>query len=86
MGMKTKMKMKKKTTKKRILPIVKRGSILSILCNDVGYARTLERLAKAVNDNKAVQRQLEELRHNRAMEGHGLYPATNMDNNIERKC
>jgi len=29
---------------------------------------------KAVNDNKAAQRQLEELqRHNRAMENHGVY-------------
>jgi len=36
---------------------------------------------KAVSDNKAAQRQLEELlRHNRAMEGHGLYLAhTNME-------
>jgi len=33
-------------------------------------------IAKVVNDNKAAQRQLEELkRHNRAMEGHGLYLA-----------
>ena len=31
-------------------------------------------VAKAVNDSKAAQRQLEEMqRHNRAMEGRGLY-------------
>jgi len=39
----------------------------------------VEQLTKAVNDknnNKAAQRQFEELlRHNRAMEGHGLYLA-----------
>jgi len=33
-------------------------------------------IAKMMNDNKAAQRQLEELkRHNRVMEGHGLYLA-----------
>jgi len=33
-------------------------------------------VAKAVSDSKATRRQLEELqRHNRAMEGHGLYLA-----------
>ena len=33
-------------------------------------------IAKAVNDSKAAQRQLEEMqRHNRAMEGRGLYLA-----------
>ena len=79
MGMKTKMKKKKTTTKKRILPTAKRGGILPILPM-LGALGSLiggaAGVAKAVNDNKAVQRQLEELkRHNRAMEGHGLYLA-----------
>ena len=76
MGLKTK---KKKTTKKRILPIAKRGGILPILPllgvigSLVGGAAGV---AKAVNDNKVAQRQLEELkRHNRAMEGRGIYLA-----------
>ena len=34
-------------------------------------------VAKAINDNKAAQRQLEELkRHNRVMEGHEVYLAS----------
>ena len=33
-------------------------------------------IAKAINDNKTVQRQLDELKHhNRVMEGHGVYLA-----------
>jgi len=33
-------------------------------------------VAKAINDNKAARRQLEELkRHNRVMENHGVYLA-----------
>lgn len=81
MGLKTKKKKKplKRATNKRILPVAKRGGILPILPllgvlgSLVGGAAGV---AKAVNDNKAAQRQLEELkRHNRAMEGHGLYLA-----------
>lgn len=85
-AMKTKMKIgmglkskKKKATRKRILPVAKRGGILpvlpllGILGSLVGGAAGV---AKAVNDNKAAQRQLEELkRHNRVMEGHGVYLA-----------
>jgi len=77
MSMKTKVKTKKKTAKKRVLPTVKRGGILSILPmlgalgSLIGEAAGV---AKAVNNNKAAQRQLEELlHHNRAVEGHGLY-------------
>jgi hypothetical protein len=85
MGMKTKKKKPtKRATKKRILPVVKRGGILPILPllgvlgSLVGGAAGV---AKAVNDSKAAQRQLEELkRHNRLMEergvkGRGIYLA-----------
>lgn len=80
MGLKTKKKKPmKRATNKRILPVAKRGGILPILPllgvlgSLVGGAAGV---AKAVNDNKAAQRQLEELkRHNHAMEGHGLYLA-----------
>lgn len=76
MGLKTK---KKRTVNKRILPIAKRGGILPILPL-LGVVGSLvggaAGIAKAVNDNKAAQRQLEELkRHNRVMEGHGVYLA-----------
>ncbi|KYN42485.1 hypothetical protein ALC56_03031, partial [Trachymyrmex septentrionalis] len=80
MGMKPKKTMttKKKTTKKRILPTAKRGgalpflSMLGALGSLIGGAASV---AKAVNDNKAARRQLEELqRYDRAMEqGRGLY-------------
>ena len=73
------LKKKKRTPKKRILPVAKRGGILPLLPllgvigSLVGGAAGV---AKAVNDNKASQRQLEELkRHNRAMEGRGIYLA-----------
>ncbi|KYN40000.1 hypothetical protein ALC56_05608 [Trachymyrmex septentrionalis] len=83
MGMKPKKKTtttKKKTTKKRILPTAKRGGalpflpMLGALGSLIGGAASV---AKAVNDNKAARRQLEELqRHDRAMEqGRGLYLA-----------
>jgi len=80
MGMKTKMKTKKKkTTKKRVLPTTKRSGILpvlpilSALGSLIGGAAGV---AKAVNYNKAAQRQLEELlRHNHAMESRGLHLA-----------
>jgi Phospholipase A2-like domain len=83
MGLKTKMKTrtvkKKKTVKKRILPVAKRGGVLPILPM-LGALGSLiggaAGVAKAVNDRKAAQRQLQEmLRHNRALEGHGLYLA-----------
>jgi len=81
MGMKMKQKQRprKKTTRKRILPIAKRGGILpalpllGVLGSLIGGAAGV---AKAVNDNKAAQRQLQEMqRHNQAMEGRGLYLA-----------
>ncbi|KYN05740.1 hypothetical protein ALC62_03326 [Cyphomyrmex costatus] len=76
MGLKTK---KKKSTKKRILPVAKRGGILPMLPL-LGVVGSLvggaAGVAKAINDSKAAQRQLEELkRHNRVMEGHGVYLA-----------
>jgi len=75
----TKKTMKKKTVKKRILPVAKRGGVLPILPM-LGALGSLiggaAGVAKAVNDRKAAQRQLQEmLRHNRAMEGRGLYLA-----------
>ena len=79
MGLKKTTKTKKKTAKKRILPVAKRGGILPIL-PILGALGSLiggaAGVAKAVNDRKAAQRQLQEiLRHNRAMEGRGLYLA-----------
>jgi len=79
MGMKTKTRTKKNTAKKRILPIGKRGGLLPIL-PILGALGSLiggaAGVAKAASDSKAAQRQLEELqRHNRAMEGRGLYLA-----------
>jgi len=79
MGMKTKTRTKKNTAKKRILPIGKRGGVLPILPM-LGALGSLiggaAGVAKAVSDSKATRRQLEELqRHNRAMEGRGLYLA-----------
>ena len=80
MSMKSKKKMttRKKTTKKRILPMAKRGDalaflpILDALGSLIGGAASI---AKTINNSKAVRHQLEELqRHNRAMEqGRGLY-------------
>src|SRR5436190_4946105 len=75
MGLKTKKSIKR--TKKRILPIAKRGGILLFLplLGVLGsLAGGAPGVAKAVNDSKAAQRQLEKMRrHNRAMEGRGLY-------------
>ncbi|KAL6268325.1 hypothetical protein P5V15_001452 [Pogonomyrmex californicus] len=73
------MKAKKKAKKKRILPTAKRGGMLPILPilgalgSLIGGAASV---AKAVNDRKVAQRQLEELQR-RAMEtrGQGLYLA-----------
>jgi len=76
-SMKTKVKTKKKT--KQVLPTAKRGGILPILPM-LGALGSLiggaAGVAKAVSDSKTARRQFEELqRHNRAMEGHGLYLA-----------
>lgn len=64
---------------RRTLPLAKRGGLLPILPmlgalgSLIGGAATV---AKAVGDRRAGRRQLEEMqRHNRAMEGHGLYLA-----------
>ena len=77
MGM-AKRKMKKKV-KKRLLPVAKRGGILPLLplLGVIGsLAGGAAGVAKAVNDAKVTQRQLEEIkRHNRAMEGRGIYLA-----------
>ena len=79
MGLKKKKRDKKKRASKRILPVAKRGGVLPILPllgvlgSLVGGAAGV---AKVVNDNKAAQRQLKELkRHNHVMEGHGVYLA-----------
>mgnify|MGYP006961462374 CR=1 FL=1 len=76
MGMKKK---KKVTKKKRILPTARRGGMLPILPM-LGALGSLiggaAGVTKVVNDSKAARRQLEELqRHNRAMEGRGVYLA-----------
>jgi len=60
---------KKKSMKKRILPMVKRGilSILPLLKVFGSLVSDAAVVAKAVNNNKAAQRQLEK-RHNYVME------------------
>ena len=77
MGM-VRRKMKEKV-KKRLLPVAKRGGILPLLplLGVIGsLAGGAAGVAKAVNDAKATKRQLEEMkRHNRAMEGRGIYLA-----------
>jgi len=74
MDMKTKMKMKKKTMKKRVLPTAKRDGvlpILPILCALGFLIGGATGVAKSVIVNKAAQRQLKKLlRH---AEGHGHY-------------
>ncbi|KYN50341.1 hypothetical protein ALC62_14060, partial [Cyphomyrmex costatus] len=81
MKAKTKMGMglKRPRKRKRILLIAKRGGILpvlpllGVLGSLVGGAAGV---AKAVNDSRAAKRQLEKMqRHNRVMEGHGVYLA-----------
>jgi len=79
MGMKSKKMMRKKAMKKRILPTAKRRRLpflpmLGALGSLIGGTASV---AKAVNDSKAMRRQLEELqRHDRAMEqSRGLYLA-----------
>jgi len=64
----------KKKKVKRILPVAKHGGILPILplLEILGsLAGGTAGIVKVVNDNKAAQRQLEELNH--VMKGHGLY-------------
>lgn len=61
-----------------MLPIAKRGGFLPFLLPALGALGALTGGAasvyKAVNDSKATRKQLEETqRHNRAMEGRGLY-------------
>jgi len=79
MDMKTKTRKKKITAKKRILPIGKRGGVLPILPMLGAHGSLIggaAGVAKAISDNKAARLQLEEMqRHNRAMEGRGLYLA-----------
>lgn len=77
-GMKSKTKIKSKK-KKRILPAAERAGmlpilpLLGVLGSLVGGAAGV---TNAVNANKAAQRRLQEIqRHNRAMEGRGLYLA-----------
>ncbi|KAL6418430.1 hypothetical protein ACFW04_012103 [Cataglyphis niger] len=66
-------------TRKRTLPAAKRGGFLPLLplLGVLGsLAGGAAGIARAVNDGKATRRRLEELqRHNRAMEGRGLYLA-----------
>ena len=80
MGLKTKKtRTRKRSTKKRILPTAKRGGVLPILplLGVLGsLAGGAAGVTTAVNASKAARRQLEEMqRHNRAMEGRGLYLA-----------
>ena len=70
---------KKTTSRKRVLPVAKQGGflpllpVLGALGSLIGGAAGV---AKAVDESKFKRRQLEELqRHNRAMEGRGLYLA-----------
>ncbi|XP_026669868.1 uncharacterized protein LOC113464421 [Ceratina calcarata] len=82
-GLKTKNKScsKRKSSskkKKRVLPIARRGGFLPFLLPALSAIGALTGgaagVAKAVNDVKATRKQLEEVqRHNRAMEGRGLY-------------
>ena len=63
--------------KKRILPVAKRSGILPILSLLRVFGSLISSaagVAKTINDNKATQRQLEELkRHDHVMEGNGVY-------------
>jgi hypothetical protein len=67
---------RKTARRKRLLPLAKRGGILPFLPALGALGALISGAAgvtKAVNANKAAQRQLEEMqRHNRAMEGRGL--------------
>lgn len=76
MGMKAR---KRTKAKKRILPAAKRGGVLPILplLGVLGsLAGGAAGITSAVNASRAAQRQLLEMqRHNRAMEGRGVYLA-----------
>jgi len=80
MNLKKKKTTRKKATKKRILPIAKRGGALPFLPM-LGalfdrWSGQRGESAKALNDSKAARRQLEELQHhNRTMQSRGLYLA-----------
>ncbi|KYN14595.1 hypothetical protein ALC57_13194 [Trachymyrmex cornetzi] len=76
MGLKTK---KKKMKSKKILATAKRGGVLPVLplLGVLGLLIGEAAGAKAVNESKAAQCQLEELqRHNRVMEDRGVYLAS----------
>ena len=84
MGMKarkttTTTKRRRTKAKKRILPAAKRGGVLPILplLGVLGsLAGGAAGITSAVNASRAAQRRLQEMqRHNRAMEGRGLYLA-----------
>jgi len=79
LGMGMTKKRTKRKVKKRVLPVAKRGGVLPLLplLGVIGsLAGGAASVAKAVNDAKAAQRQLKEIRrHNRAMERRGLYLA-----------
>ncbi|KAL6263070.1 hypothetical protein P5V15_005869 [Pogonomyrmex californicus] len=81
-GMSMKAK-KKPTKKKRIFPTAKQSSALSILpmLGALGSLIGGTSVTKAINDRKTARRQLEELRHPRAMKtrGQGLYLAPYKD-------
>ena len=70
---------KRRTKRKRVLPVAKRGGMLPLLplLGVIGsLAGGAAGVAKAVNDAKTARRQIEEMkRHNHAMEGKGLYLA-----------
>lgn len=69
---------KKRKKTRRIMPIAKRGGFIPFLLPALSALGALSGgaagIAKAVNDAKAAKKQLEEAqRHNKAMEGRGLY-------------
>ena len=73
-------KRKSRGQRRRVLPIAKRGGFLPLLLPALSAIGALAGgaagITKAVNDAKAARKQLEEtLRHNRAMEGRGMYLA-----------
>lgn len=78
MGLREKRSQKKKKNNKRILPIAKRGGFLPFLLPALSAIGALTGgtagVIKTINDAKAAKKLLEEAeRHNRAIEGRGLY-------------